>query len=259
MSGKDKSNVFVLKDERRRRQKQVRLEPEAKQKPKARPKQKKKRGRPPKRSIRTFYRLVSEVEAVIDEIRKKKPHLKRKPLKEAIARCLRHDNETQPRSWWWGQDGVPLKYRSAAQLYDDALEVIEASEAMVAKEGPDDWHLPSLASLGADLPKPAQPSYRQIFEEMLRDKRELYRAGAPSAMLLAQKRDFQGRELRTIAVFKGIATKMHMALAVEAPRRPPGQVERLRAFVKKFDRQLADFEISLGKIGAVVPNFPSQK
>jgi hypothetical protein len=255
MSGKDKSNVFVLKDERRRRrQKQV------KQKPKAKPKPKAKRGRPPKRNIRTFYRLVSEVEAVIDEVRKEKPRLKRKPLKEAIERCLRRDNETQPRSWWWGEGGVPLKYRSAAQLYDDALEAIEAFEARLKKEGPDDWPLAPLASLGADLPKPAQTSYEQIFEEMLRDKRELYaRAGAPSAMLLAQKRDFQRRKLKLVARCKDIATKMRMALAAEAPRRPPGQVECLRVFLKKFDRQLADFEISLGKIGAVVPNFPSQK
>ena len=74
-----------------------------------------------------------------------------------------------------GEDGAPLKYPSAAQVYDDALEAIEAFEAKVAKKGPDDWYFAPLASLGAGLPKTqAQPSYEQMLEEMLRDKRELY-------------------------------------------------------------------------------------
>ena len=89
--------MLVLKDERGRPQKRA--------KPKLKAKAKAKQGRPPKRNIRTPYGLVAEVEARIDDIRKEKPYLKRKPLKEAIERCLKRDSETQPRSWWWGEDG----------------------------------------------------------------------------------------------------------------------------------------------------------
>ena len=59
-----------------------------------------KRGRKPKRDIRTKDRLVAEVKAEIAAI-DPEHKLKKPPVEQAIASCLKHDATTQPRSWWW--------------------------------------------------------------------------------------------------------------------------------------------------------------
>ena len=85
-------------------------------------------GRKPKRTILTFHRLVAEVEAEVDELMKKTPKLKKPPIRQAIANCLRHGAEIQPHSWWWKND-VPLGLESAKALFYEA-------KAAVKNQGP---------------------------------------------------------------------------------------------------------------------------
>ena len=107
------------------------------------PKPKGNRGRKPKRIIRTFYGLRAEVEAAVAEIMKKNPKLKKKPIEKAIEICLKYDNETQPRSWWF-KDDAPLGLGSARQLYYDALEAIKHHEMKLGPASPESMSLSEL-------------------------------------------------------------------------------------------------------------------
>ena len=219
-------------------------------------KPKTKRGRPPERTPMTFFRLVAEVDAFVAEEKEKNPKRIRGHLKRAIERCLKHDSETQPHSWWWGVDGAPLEYEEAAQLYHHAVRVLKEE----AKQDPlDRW--PLLSSLGPPPPlKPSRP-YEQILEDLLRDKRALYEPDdtIPPARLLAQKRDFQRQELGIIAALKRVSDEMRMTWAKDAPKHSKEKVQEVGAVVKKFDGQIADFEVKLRKIGTPSRNFRSLK
>jgi hypothetical protein len=208
-----------------------------------------KRGRKPKRTIQTFYRLVAEVEAEVAKLMKKNPKLKKPPVRQAIANCLRHDAATLPHSWWW-KDDVPLGLDSAKALFYEA-------KAAIKKHGPvEPSSYESLSELGERAKRSVQtkPSrtVEQVLEKIVTYKRWVYeqkQAILPSTFA-AYTRDCRREELKIIAGLKHIANKIHTLLAKDAPKHTPEKVGHVRDVLKALDSQIADFEASVGKFGA---------
>jgi hypothetical protein len=208
-----------------------------------------KRGRKPKRTIRTFHRLVAEVEAEVAELMKKIPKLKKRPVKQAIANCLRHDAETHPHSWWW-KDDVPLGLNSAKALFFEA-------KAAIKKQGPvEPSSYESLSELGERLKQSEQtkPSrtLEQVLEEMVTYKRRLceQKQTILPSTFVACTRDCRREELKIIAGLKHIANEIDTRLAKGTPKHPPEKVRHVRDVLKSLESQIADFEASVGKFGA---------
>ena len=207
-----------------------------------------KRGRKPKRTILTLRRLVAEVEAEVDELMKKTPKLKKPPIRQAIANCLRHGAEIQPHSWWWKND-VPLGLESAKALFYEA-------KAAVKNQGPvEPSKYKSLSELGKTFKQSAQtkPSrtVEEVLERMVTYKRWLYeqkQTMLPSTFV-ACARDCRRDELKIIARLKHIANEIRTTLAKDAPKHPPEKVRHVRDVLKSLQTHIADFEASVGKFG----------
>ena len=85
-----------------------------------------KRGRKPERDIRTKDRLVAEVKAEIAAL-DPEHKLKKPPVEQAIASCLRHDAPPSPGHG--GGKGAPLGQNSAMALYYKAAADLEEAAA----------------------------------------------------------------------------------------------------------------------------------
>ena len=220
-----------------------------------------KRGRKPKRDIRTFHCLVAEVEAEVAKLMKENPKRKRKLVERAVANCLRHRNETEPCSWWW-KDKMPLNLKSARQLYYDAKEALKTYEL---KHGIPYEPPPPLSKLGEQfgIKQPAQiepaQEVEQMIERVLSHKRWLYEQEETmqATEFVTMARDFRRVELQVIAGLKRVANDMRTKWAKYAPKHPPEKVKQY--VLASFEAQIADFEVSVGKFGAVRRNFPTQK
>jgi hypothetical protein len=207
-----------------------------------------KRGRKPKRTILTLRRLVAEVEMEVAELMKKNPKLKKSPVRQAIANCLRRDAETRPHSWWWKND-VPLGLESAKALFYEA-------KAAIKKQGPGEPSpYKSLSELGKTFKQSAQtkPSrtVEEVLERMVTYKRWLYeqkQTMLPSTFV-ACARDCRSDELKIIARLKHIANEIRTTLAKDAPKHPPEKVRHVRDVLKSLQTHIADFEASVGKFG----------
>jgi len=207
-----------------------------------------KRGRKPKRTILTLRRLVAEVEMEVAELMKKNPKLKKSPVRQAIANCLRRDAETRPHSWWWKND-VPLGLESAKALFYEA-------KAAIKKQGPGEPSpYKSLSELGKTFKPSAQtkPSrtVEEVLERMVTYKRWLYeqkQTMLPSTFV-ACARDCRSDELKIIARLKHIANEIRTTLAKDAPKHPPEKVRHVRDVLKSLQTHIADFEASVGKFG----------
>jgi len=206
-----------------------------------------KRGRKPKRT--TFHRLVAEVEAEVAQLMKKTPKLKRPPIRQAIANCLRHDAEIQPHSWWWKHD-VPLGLDSAKALFFEAKAAIKKQRSVEPSS------YGSLFELGEQLKQSTQRepprTMERMLEEMVTRKRWWYKQ--KQALLpptfVAYTRDCRRAELKIIAGLKRIANEIRTSLAKDAPKHPPEKVRNVRDVLKSLEFQIVDFEASVGEIGA---------
>jgi hypothetical protein len=193
-----------------------------------------KRGRKPKRCIRTKEGLVAEVKAEIAAI-DPEHKLKKPPVEQAIANCLRRDATTQPRSWWW-KDDAPLGLNSATALYYKAAADLE-------KHGPLEPFLP-LSELGkrCGIEQPT-PTLDGVIEQMLGDKQWLneQKQTMSPAMFQAYNRDLHRERLGLIAFLKRTANDIRIKLAADAPLHSAEKVQRVRDVLVSLEAQIADF------------------
>ena len=210
------------------------------------PKGKGKRGRQPKRDIQDHHGLKAEVDAEAAAIMKKNPQIKRPPVEEAIANCLLHNSEIQPRSWWW-KDDAPLGLKSAKALYYEAATTIR-------KHGPLEPHPLSLSALGKGIEQPAQsvPTWEEMIDEILVHKQWIIerKQAIPKSRFVAASRDFRREALQAIAALRHVANDVRIRLATGGPKHPPEKVERVRDVLASLEAQIANFEARVGKFGA---------
>ena len=205
-----------------------------------------KRGRKPKRDIRTKDRLVAEVKAEIAAIGPERK-LKKPPVERAIARCLKRDATTQPRSWWW-KDDAPLGPNSATALYYKAAADLE-------KHGPLEPFLP-LSELGkrCGIEQPVQPTPKLdgVIEELLGDKQWLIeqKQTMQPSMFKDYNRDLDRERLGLIAFLKRTANDIGIKLATDVSVHSVEKVQRVRDVLVSLEAQIADFEARVAKFGA---------
>jgi hypothetical protein len=192
-----------------------------------------KRGRKAKRTSSDLRGLVKEVDTEVTALLMRHPELKKRPVEQAVANCLRHDATTQPRSWWW-TDSKPLDLDSAVMLYYRARKCAVGSCEM----------LPPLSELGATYRAEPPQITKQMIEMVLSQRRWLreQKPHMPPAKFIACKRDLQREERQSVAFLKGVAEKMRTRLVADGSKHPPEKVARARDALASLEAQIKDFE-----------------